>query len=290
MNLTQLRPGEAADITAILPSPLAARLIDGVFFKILAFLVIFLFFWLIHTGFWRSVILGASLVSSFSILKFVFHRARYMSFSRQRIDRAAEECALERLVLLKNRRSMELVRGIFAEELEAEREELRPAPGGFVYEETYCCYFDVHPKHPVGIMEMTGTVREMRELKTKKCVMLTTSGFDADARAMAVRHSRSCIFLEKEELLKRLKKTEIYPDEAEIYEYLGAEIAEKRVSREKLFSAFFSGDKGRSFALCAAVLMVMPLITGFNIIYPFSAAVCTALSIYGFVKGNSSKK
>ena len=28
MNLTQLRPGEAADITAILPSPLAARLID----------------------------------------------------------------------------------------------------------------------------------------------------------------------------------------------------------------------------------------------------------------------
>ena len=119
--------------------------------------------------------------------------------------------------------------------------------------------------------------------------MLTPSGFDADARAMAVRNSNSCIFLEKEELVKRLKNTELYPTEAEVYEYLGAEIAEKRVTREKLFSAFFSGDKGRSFALCAAVLMVMPMITGFNIIYPFSAAICTGLSVYGFAKGRNKK-
>ena len=268
---------------------LAARLIDSFFFRILAFMVIFLFFWLLHTGFWRSVILGASLVSSFSILKFVFHRCRYNSFSQQRLERAAEECALERLILMKGEESSLLARRIFSHELDAEEEELRKSGGGFVWEKTYCRYFDVHPKHTVGIEEMTGTVREMRELKLKKCVMLTPSSFDGDARAMAVRHSDSCIFLEKSELLKRLKNTRIYPDEKEVYEYLSAEIAEKRITREKLFSAFFSGDKGRSFALCAAVLMAMPLFTGFNIIYPVAATVCAGLSFYGFVKGRSSK-
>lgn len=264
---------------------LPARLFDSVFLKIIAFMVIFLFFWLLRMGFWRSMILAASLVSSFGILKFVFHRSRYSSFSEKRIARAAEECALERLILLQREECLRLVRGIFAEELELRAEELKDTEHGFYYEDIYCCYFDVHPRHPVGVEEMTEMVREMHALRVKKCVLLAPSEFTADARAMAVRRSDNCIFLENQELLKRLKGTAIYPEKEEVYEYFSTEIAEKRITREKLFRAFFGADKGRSFALCAAVLVVMPLLTGFSVIYPVAAAVCTGLSIYGFLKG-----
>ncbi len=267
---------------------LPARLIDSVFLKILAFAVIFIFFWLIRTGFWRSLILAATVVSSFSILKFVYNRSRYRSFSERRIMRAGDECALERMILLERRHTERLVRGMFAEELSAEHSELRAAAGGFLYEKTYCRYFDCHPKVPVSVKEMTELVREMRILRVKKCVLMTPSRFDEDARAMAVRRSDSCVFLENEDLLKRLRKTVIYPAEKEIYEYLSAEIAEKRITREKLRSAFFGADKGRSFALCAAVLLIIPLFTGQSIIYPVAAAVCTGFSIYGFLKGRRS--
>lgn len=264
---------------------LPARLIDSVFLKILAFMVIFLFFWLMHTGFWRSIILAASLVSSFGILKFVFQRSRYHSFSKKRLERAADECALERLTLSSGEECMALAQKIFAEELDADPDEILPVSGGFLWEGTYCCFFDVHPKHRVGVAEICEMLRKMRQFSVKKCILLTPSDFDGDARAAVVRHSDSCIFLENRELLRRLKNTELYPIEREIYEYLSAEIAEKRLTREKLFDAFFSADKGRSFALCAGVLIVLPMLTGFNIIYPFAAAVSTGLSIYGFIKG-----
>ncbi|MBR4079318.1 MAG: restriction endonuclease [Christensenellaceae bacterium] len=263
---------------------LSARLIDSVFLKILAFVVIFIFFWLIRTGFWRSLILAATVVSSFSILKFVYNRSRYRSFSERRIMRAGDECALERMILLDREYTERLVRKIFAEELDAEKSELRKAEGGFLYDEIYCRYFDCHPKVPVGVNELTELVREMRKLHVKKCILMTPSRFDEDARAMAVRRSDNCIFLENDDLLQRLRKNVIYPSEKEIYEYLSAEIAEKRITREKLRSAFFGADKGRSFALCAAVLLIIPLFTGQNIIYPVAAAVCTGFSIYGFLK------
>lgn len=264
---------------------LPARLIDSVFLKILAFMVIFIFFWLLGTGFLRSIVLAATLVSSFGILKFVYNRSRYMSFSARRIERAGDECALERMILLDERHRTELVRRMFAQELQTGREELRPAGEGFLFEKTYCRYFDSHPKVPVGVNELIALVREMRELRVKKCILMTPSRFDEDARAMAVRRSDSCIFLENKELLKCLRGSVIYPSEKQIYIYLSAEIAERRITREKLRGAFFGADKGRSFALCAAVLLAMPLFTGQSIIYPVAAAVCTGLSIYGFTKG-----
>ena len=268
---------------------LPARLLDSVFLKIMIFLGLFILFFAMRTGVLRAIVLAATITTSSGILKFVFNKTRFMSFSKKRIEQARNDCMLERLVLLDSKHRKELSRRVMLNYLEIGQSELKPAKGGYVYKKTFCYFFGNHPKYPVNVEQIAYVCRNMRSLDMESSLLISASGFDKDARAMAVRRSVSSEIIEEEKLINLLGKTMLCPTEEETYEYLAGEIEEQRITKEKLKDAFFDADKGKAFALVALVLAIWPLFGKFNIAYPIAAAICAALAVYGFLRSYKKK-
>ena len=266
---------------------LPARLIDSVFFKLLVFLGLFVVFWLMNAGILRALVLAATVTASVGIFKFIFTRTRLMSFSQNRIERAKEECMLEKLVLLDNRHRKELMLRVLQKYTGEPKNKFVSMDGGYLFDKTYCFVFPNHPKYPVTVEQVSKVLRTMRAKRLRQCVLISSADFDADAQAMAIRRCQKAEFLSKNTLIKLLQGSMLYPSDEEAYRFLEGEMEERRITREKVKNAFFDADKGRAFALCALVLAIWPFVTGFNIIYPIAAAGCTALSIYAFIKGKS---
>ncbi len=269
---------------------LPARLLDSFFFKIMAFLGLFILFFILKTGVVRAIIGAAAITSSAGILKFVYMRTRLSVFSGRRLEKAKKDCMLERLVLLDKKHRRTLYKKILVLASGSGEDGLTPSQGGYIAGDRFMFAFQNHPKYAVNVEQVCDICRKMRELSLKEMLLVSAGGFDADARAMAIRRSDKCELIEQKELTELLKNTFLYPSDEEATEYLKGEIEEQKLTGKRLREAFLDADKGKAFALLAIVLAVWPLFSGFSIVYPIASAICAALAAYGFFRSYKKNK
>lgn len=268
---------------------LPARFIDTIFLKIMIFLGLFIAFFMFGYGALRSIVLSAAITGTTSIFKFVFLRAKFSLYAQKRIQQAKKECILEKLILADNKTKHDIYKTILTNYLNIDASDIILRLGGYVYGSFFCYFFKNHPKYPVNVEQLSEVCRKMKKVNTEQLILFSTSGFDTDARIMAVRRSNTCEFIERDELIELIGETSLCPSEEEIYYFLSAEASEKKLTKKKLIDSFINADKGKAFALLALVLAIWPIVGEFNIAYPIASAFCGMLAAYCFIKSWKSK-
>ena len=216
-------------------------------------------------------------------------RTRLITFTKKRVEKAKNDCILERLILLNDKERFYVDVDMVSNGLDISQDDIKTFKKGFIYEDKYCYVFKNHPKHPVNVEQVSSVCRKMKGYNVKSLFLISASEVEKDARAMALRHSETCKIIEKEQIIDLLDKTDLVPNESEVYEFLLSEIKQNELTKKRLIDAFFDIDKGKAYALLAVVLAVWPLIGDFNIAYPIASTICGCLAGYAFLRSYKKK-
>lgn len=137
----------------------------------------------------------------------------------------------------------------------------------------------IHPSQKAGADELLQAYRTALNCSANGLLLYSSASFTDDAEALAKRLSIPVSLFPPKKLVDLAAKAELLPSDSETEEALDVIIAQKREQNLSLRKNTFSAGKVRQYLVCAAILAIASIITGYYVYYPVLAAVCVSAAL-----------
>ena len=140
-----------------------------------------------------------------------------------------------------------------------------------------------YSKNPCTAQDVLDFYQEAQQKGAKKAILLSTSGFNEEAKAMAEKiRSCSITLVGIKKLMQAMKQQGYAPNEEEIKNAIRAEIKKQALELKKIKSTALTPMKAKRYLMCAGLLLLSSFITGYGVYYRIVAAIMLALALLAY--------
>lgn len=155
--------------------------------------------------------------------------------------------------------------------------------------------FQYNTDYKVGINNIRDFFLELRHLKIKEGIIITTSAFskDIDSFLPKIANYVSIKLFDLEDITRLMQKAELYPSESEIKRIVLSEISENRPKLANYKETVLSKNKILKYFLIGTILQVFSRITPYKMYYKIASYLLIFIGIVtliGFVINLSAKR
>ncbi|KAB3538608.1 restriction endonuclease [Alkaliphilus pronyensis] len=147
----------------------------------------------------------------------------------------------------------------------------------------------------VEMKEIKETLSLLKKMKIKKNVLITTSDFTKDSWDFANLLSKKyrVLLIKKEQLLKLIENSNMFPTDEEIDEIIENTISRRRAGWRKYKNALLAKNKSKSYFLLSVFLILGAFYTPFSLYYMTVAGLSmglTAITVISRVLNSKEKE
>lgn len=160
---------------------------------------------------------------------------------------------------------------------------------GFKAEQKGALVYVFH-NHPTVICDIPDILEVIRSRKAQRIIFVSLSDFTEAVKTLCMNKEHQAELIDGAHVLLMAEKAGLLPDEQTAQQRAEEEINQTVVTLTKFKESAFNRNKVKGYMVCGIVASLWPLVTGFKFYYPVIAAVCFALAIYTYRKGQHSKE
>ena len=251
-----------------------ARALDFIILRALIFFIIFVVLFYFSLSTTLSLLISFFITVAFSLALLIFNRKKIEKYMARDMIRLKQKCMLEKLTFMNINEFMSYINRIMDNKIK----NMEITEGGFKGKFEDYGFYALH-NHPECNCEVPEVLKIYRSKTDKKIIILSLSDFSNDTKRMCTSVSPEIKLIDGKEILEAARRISMLPDEKEAEKNAEKEMNESIVTLEKFKKTAFSRAKIKSYAICGAIILFWPLITGFRIYYLIIATVCFLLAI-----------
>jgi len=261
-----------------------ARAIDLIMLRVIVFFFIFIVFLYLSLSVTIAFLISLFLTAAISISFVVYNRKKIEKYIMADIQRIKKKCLLEKLTFMGIDEYAEFIDKILDKKIKDKKFENENYSG--IYGKYNAFVFHNHPRSECGINEILSVYRE---LKCDRLIIFSLSEFSEDVKNMCSRLPGEIMLIGGKEILEAADKKGLMPDESDAESDALKEVSETIVTLENIRNNALSKTKIKGYILCGIVIMLWPIVTGFEIYYPVIAMICFILALITYRKSKKSE-
>ena len=258
-------------------SPLA-RMLDLFGLRFVIFTAGYFLYLMITHNLVISLILAGISVFAVSLVLSRLETKRFEKFTKKYLDEMRQKAMMEELVILPQKRRMKFFEYLIAKHMGWS--EYTVKKDGIRTGEWFAHVFDRHPANEVTEQDILVCLRSMQREGATCCLCIAPSGYSENAKIFA--HSLdgySFELLDKKEILQFAQNAGYLPDEETILSKISKQIAQKKLSMDKIKAEVFGSSKFKSYIVTAAVMAGISVLLHFQPFFISMAAFCGILAV-----------
>ena len=265
---------------------LLARLIDFVFVRMLLLFVLFIVFLYLSRSIKAAILISVFLTAAFSLILTLVKRKRVIKYMEKDMERIRRKCLLEQLTLMKTCDFAVYIDRLLGGGLC----DITYNDDGFAakHQNNAIYVFQNHPKNPCGVSEVLRALRMSGD--TQSVVVISLSEYTTDAKTFANSVPEKMALIPGEKVLQIAKEKDMLPDEQAAKENAQNEMKASFVTLDKVKNAAFGRAKTKGYILCGLIVMIWPLVSGFQFYYPIISIVCFLMAFFSYRKSKQAKE
>lgn len=255
-----------------------ARIVDFIFFRLLIAFVLFLVLIYFSRSTTVSVLISIFTTTAFSLILLIFSRKKVSRYIEQDLKRIKEKCLLEALTFMTIDEYAEYLNVLLGG-----LEDVQVTDMGFTakMDDAIICAFHNHPSDKCGVSHVLHVLREFFD---KSLVLVSLSEFDENAKKLCAHSGQVIELLSGSRILELAAEKDMLPNEEDAAERAKMEMNESITTLDKVRETTLSRAKVKRYVICGVIVMLWPLVTGFQVYYPIIAMLCFVLAILAYRK------
>ncbi len=268
-------------------SPLA-RMMDLFGLRFVVFVAGYFLYLMITHNLVISLILAGITTFAASLVLSRLESSRFNKFTKKFLEEMRQKAMMEELVILPEKKRMKFFEELIAKHMGWSEYTVRK--DGFRSGEWFAHVFDRHPANEVTEQDVLVCLRSMQHEGKKGCLCVAPSGYSDNAKIFA-RSLEGYTFelLDRKEILQFAQSAGYLPDEETILAKISSQIAQKKLSMDKIKAEVFGSAKFKSYIATAVVMAGISVLMHFQPFFISMAAFCAILAVMTYYY-NTPKK
>lgn len=235
-----------------------------------------------------SLILAGISTFAVSLVLSRLEKNRFYKFTKKYLEEMRQKAMMEELVILPQKKRMKFFEDLIAvhmgwSEYTVKKDGLRAG-------EWFAHVFDRHPSNEVTEQDILVCLRSIQRDGATGCLCVAPSGYSENAKIFAQSlEEYSFELLDKKEILQFARSAGYLPDEEVILSKISRQIAQKKLSLDKIKAEVFGNSKFKSYIATTVVMAGISVLMHFQPFFISMAAFCGILAVMTYYY-NSPKK
>lgn len=268
-----------------------AKMFDYSVWRVLISCILFLLLYFRTNQLYLTIIITSIIVAMLHSISVKSRNRKFQQMKEQKRRYIANRRIYDEIMNKTTGEMVDYIKNIFAPAGFNQFELMRSAQRHILLKSSYkndevAILFNIYKEDfNVELKEVKEFIRTMTDNKIKRGILITTSNFTNDSYDFINKlgENYALLFINKEQLLKIIEKSRLYPGEEEIDEIIKSKISRKENILDEYKRRIFSKNKVKGYMNLSLYLVLTSWYTPYIIYYMIVAGFILALAVIIFI-------